>query len=70
MDQPGSAIVVGVGPERGLGAALATYFAEKGLHVFIVGRSEEKLNHVVQLIQKVGVRFQNSSPPFSLFLAP
>ena len=54
MDQPGSAIVVGVGPERGLGAALATYFAEKGLHVFIVGRSEEKLNHVVQLIQKVG----------------
>jgi len=54
MHQPGSAMVVGVGPERGLGAVLATYFAEKGLHVFIVGRSEEKLNKVVQLIQKAG----------------
>ncbi len=49
--QTGSAIVVGVGPERGLGAALAMCFAKQGLHVFIVGRSTEKLQHVVQLIQ-------------------
>lgn len=52
--QSGSAIVVGVGPERGLGAVLAMCFAEKGLHVFIVGRSEEKLNHIVLQIQKAG----------------
>lgn len=52
MNQPGSAVVAGVGPERGLGAALALCFAEKGLHVFMVGRSEEKLNHIAQLIQK------------------
>lgn len=51
ISQPGSAMVAGVGPERGLGAALALCFAEKGLHVFMVGRSEEKLNKVVQLIQ-------------------
>lgn len=49
-----SAIVVGVGPERGLGAALARCFAEHGLHVFIVGRSEEKLNAVVAGIQTAG----------------
>ena len=49
-----SAIVVGVGPERGLGAALARCFAEHGLHVFIAGRSEEKLNAVVAGIQTAG----------------
>lgn len=54
MDQPDSAIVVGVGSERGLGAALAMCFAEKGLHVFIAGRSEEKLQKAVQLIQQAG----------------
>ncbi len=54
VNQPGSAIVAGVGPERGLGATLALCFAEKGLHVFMVGRSEEKLDHIVRLIQNAG----------------
>lgn len=54
MASLGSAIVVGVGPERGLGAALARCFAEKGLHVFIAGRSQEKLQHISQLIQNAG----------------
>ena len=49
-----SAIVVGVGPERGLGAALARCFAEHGLHVFIVGRHDEKLNAVVAGIKTAG----------------
>ncbi|MDO8335121.1 MAG: SDR family NAD(P)-dependent oxidoreductase [Nitrosomonas sp.] len=53
ISRPGSAMVVGVGPERGLGAALAMCFAEKGMHVFMVGRSEEKLNNIVQLIQEM-----------------
>ncbi|MEQ1815398.1 MAG: SDR family NAD(P)-dependent oxidoreductase [Nitrosomonas sp.] len=54
ISQPGSAMVVGVGPERGLGAALAMCFADKGLHVFMIGRSEEKLNNIVQRIQEMG----------------
>ncbi len=54
MRRTGSAIVVGVGPERGLGAALAMCFAEKGLHVFIAGRSDERLQNIAKLIQKAG----------------
>lgn len=54
MTTAGSAIVVGVGPERGLGAALARCFAEKGLHVFIVGRNENKVDHVANGIQQSG----------------
>ncbi len=46
--------MVGVGPERGLGAALARCFARHGLHVFIAGRSEEKLQAVVTQIQHAG----------------
>jgi len=45
-----AAVVLGVGPERGLGASLAKYFADKGLHVFIAGRSEKRLNLVVDSI--------------------
>lgn len=52
--KPDSAIVAGVGPERGLGAALALCFAAKESHVFIVGRSSEKLNTVTQAIQAKG----------------
>lgn len=54
MSQLGSAIVAGVGPVRGLGSALASCFAEKGLHVFIAGRSEDKLQKVAQHIQDRG----------------
>jgi len=54
MNQPASAIVVGVGPERGLGAALARCFARHGLHVFIAGRSEDKLQAVVTQVQNAG----------------
>lgn len=54
MSQSGSAIVAGVGPLRGLGAALARCFSEHGLHVFIAGRSEDKLQAVVMQIQQAG----------------
>lgn len=54
MTQLKSAIVAGVGPVRGLGAALACCFAEQGLHVFIVGRSAEKLQQVAQHIRNRG----------------
>ncbi len=52
MIQQYSAVVLGVGPERGLGATLAKHFAGKGLHVFIAGRSENKLNIVANSILK------------------
>lgn len=46
MDQLRSAVILGVGPKRGLGATLAQHFAAKGLHVYIAGRSEDKLQKV------------------------
>ncbi len=49
-----SAVIMGVGPERGLGAALAKFFAAKGLHVFLVGRSEDKLQQVADVIVRDG----------------
>ena len=49
-----AAVVIGVGPEQGLGAALAMSFAAKGLHVFIAGRSVDKLALVAQAIRTQG----------------
>ena len=49
-----SAVVIGVGPDQGLGATLAKRFAREGLHVFIAGRSEEKLQSVKESIQQQG----------------
>lgn len=46
-----AAVVIGVGPEKGLGGALAMSFAAKGLHVFVAGRSAEKLALVAQAIR-------------------
>jgi short-subunit dehydrogenase len=54
MEKKCSAIVIGVGPERGLGASLATFFAGKGLHVFIAGRSEYKLQKIAENIRQQG----------------
>lgn len=49
-----SAVIIGVGSEKGLGSALAQYFAGKGVHVYIAGRSEDKLQLVAEKIQKNG----------------
>jgi NADP-dependent 3-hydroxy acid dehydrogenase YdfG len=49
-----SAVVLGVGPEQGLGAALARKFASEGQHVFIGGRSKNKLERVAEGINKRG----------------
>ncbi len=38
-----SAVVLGVGPTRGLGAAIARRFAREGFRVTVMGRSEEKI---------------------------
>jgi len=49
-----SAIVIGVGPDRGLGAQLCRRFAAEGLHVLVAGRSQQKLDAVVADIRKDG----------------
>lgn len=54
MVQQCSAVIIGVGPELGLGASLACYFAGKGLHVFIAGRSEDKLHNIADKIRHKG----------------
>jgi NAD(P)-dependent dehydrogenase (short-subunit alcohol dehydrogenase family) len=54
MVQKCSAIIIGVGPEQGLGASLAKFFSGKGLHVFIAGRSEDKLNYIAEKIRQTG----------------
>ena len=48
------AIVVGVGAELGLGAALCRRFAEGGHHVFVAGRSADKIGQVVRTIESKG----------------
>ena len=49
-----AAIVFGVGPRRGIGAELCHRAARDGLHVFVNGRSEEKLQDVVAGIKAEG----------------
>ena len=49
-----TAVVIGVGAEIGLGAALCRRFASEGLHVLIAGRTPGKLEHVVTSIRAAG----------------
>ena len=51
-----SAVVVGVGAEAGLGAALAKRFAREGLHALIAGRTSDKLERVASAIARAGGR--------------
>jgi NAD(P)-dependent dehydrogenase (short-subunit alcohol dehydrogenase family) len=53
MTRP-TAIVVGVGAEQGLGAALARRFAAGGHHVLLAGRSADKLEQAVGTITASG----------------
>ena len=49
-----TAVVVGVGAERGLGAALCRRFAAEGYHVLIAGRTPEKVERVALTIRQSG----------------
>ena len=49
-----TAIVIGVGPQEGLGARLCERFASQGLHVFVAGRTQASLDSVVQSIEANG----------------
>ncbi len=49
-----TAVVVGVGAERGLGAALCRRFAAEGYHVLVAGRTPEKIAQVAKMIGATG----------------
>jgi NAD(P)-dependent dehydrogenase (short-subunit alcohol dehydrogenase family) len=48
------AVVVGVGAEQGLGAALCRRFAADGHHVLVAGRTAEKVEQVAATIRRQG----------------
>lgn len=56
MDEGNAAIVIGVGPEAGLGARLCERFAREGLHVFVAGRTAERVERVAAGIRAAGGR--------------
>jgi NAD(P)-dependent dehydrogenase (short-subunit alcohol dehydrogenase family) len=49
-----SATVIGVGAERGLGAARCRRFAAEGYHLLVAGRSPDKIEQVVRTITAAG----------------
>lgn len=54
MTSINKALVIGVGPEKGLGASIAARFAREGLHVFVAGRTAQSLEALVQKIRSAG----------------
>lgn len=50
----GTAVVIGVGSEAGLGAALARRFAREGLRVVLAGRTAKRLKIVAAGIEEAG----------------
>jgi NAD(P)-dependent dehydrogenase (short-subunit alcohol dehydrogenase family) len=54
MTQIKTALIVGVGASRGLGAAAARRFAREGLHVVIAGRTQANLDRMVSEIHALG----------------
>lgn len=54
MAKKTKAAVLGVGAERGLGAAVSRRFAKEGYHVLVAGRTAPKIDKVVQGIRDAG----------------
>lgn len=50
----GTALVIGVGSEQGVGGALCRRFAREGRHVVVAGRTEEKVAGVAAALRKAG----------------
>jgi NAD(P)-dependent dehydrogenase (short-subunit alcohol dehydrogenase family) len=49
-----TAVVVGVGAERGIGGAVCKRFSAEGYHVLVAGRSESKIEEVARSIRAGG----------------
>ena len=54
MKKNKSVLVLGVGPEEGLGAALCKIFANDGYDVFGCGRNKENMNKLTKIKTKGG----------------
>lgn len=50
MSEKFAVVVIGVGLEEGLGVIFVKYFVKKGLYVFVVGCSVDKLELIVEKI--------------------
>ena len=50
------AIIMGVGADQGLGAQLAKRFASEGLHVFVAGRTQSRLDALTVEIEQTGIK--------------
>ena len=48
------AIVIGVGPEQGLGSKICQRVAKEGLHVFIASRDETNIKNIASKIERDG----------------
>jgi NAD(P)-dependent dehydrogenase (short-subunit alcohol dehydrogenase family) len=48
------AVVIGVGAERGVGAALSRRFAKEGYHVLVAGRTAAKIGKVAETVRAAG----------------
>ncbi|QCI66886.1 SDR family NAD(P)-dependent oxidoreductase [Phreatobacter stygius] len=53
MDKP-TAVVIGVGAERGVGAAVCRRFAREGCHLLVAGRTQAKIDQVAGTIETSG----------------
>jgi NAD(P)-dependent dehydrogenase (short-subunit alcohol dehydrogenase family) len=49
-----TAVIIGVGADRGLGARLCHRFAKNGLHVVVAGRTQSKVDTVAESIRQEG----------------
>ena len=49
-----TAVIIGVGPLQGLGATLCVAAAQEGLHIVVAGRTLEKLEAVVAVVEESG----------------
>ncbi len=49
-----TALIVGVGAERGIGGAVSRRFGREGFHVFVAGRTEAKIARVADTIRAEG----------------
>ena len=54
MAKPPKAVVIGVGADAGLGAALCRRFAKEGYHVLVASRTEARIKGVAAGIQEAG----------------
>ena len=50
-----SAVIAGVGPSRGLGAAIARRFGREGFRLTVLGRNADKLNPTVKELRDLGL---------------